>query len=58
MLDINTDIISDIYNSQKLAKEIYFYLCSVIEHEINKQENADDKLISDCVEELMKFRSD
>ncbi len=56
-ININADIVSEIYDSKRLSNEIYKYLCSVIENELKKScyENINDKLISNCVDELVKL---
>lgn len=52
---INYDILKDIYDPFRLSKEIYYYLQSVIDKEIAKDEKMDDNLVKGCIDELYQL---
>ncbi|MBR6392504.1 MAG: hypothetical protein IKS12_04385 [Eubacterium sp.] len=57
MLKINTGIITEIFDAKRLSNEMYSYLCCVINEELGKRnDSVNDKLISSCVDEMLKLK--
>ena len=56
MLEINTGIITEIFDAKRLSNEMYGYLCSVISEELGKRnDSVNDMLIHNCVEEILSI---